>query len=903
MKLYAYSTPDAPKLAGFLKIGETSRNVPTRIKQQGHEIPIKKILVWEGVIVSKRKNIDKMMIRYLEKQGCKVIPFEDTGELSEWVKCEKEDIEIALNAVKEQIRNEDKREKLSQEFYEKIRNWYYWATEETKNPDYSLRIIIRLLLCFFLREKGLIPDCLFDRNYIEENLKEDTHRYYKAIVRNLFFYSLNTPMDKRGELENKNLIKNYTAVRQQFHKNIPFLNGGLFTEHPGDEIALDNGYFFSEPLPRTIKALDARLPVAGIIYVLSQYKYTLDETENAELIDPEFIGKVFECLLSCIDADSNESRRKVTGSYYTPREIVDYMVDEALDAYLEKESGVRSQELGEDSSNDILSPNSYLLTPLLQCKILDPACGSGAFPCGVMNAIMNRIDSKHELTQAERFQKKLIILQNVIYGVDIQPMAVQIAMLRLFLSLLQEVQPNPQKYNFGIESLPNLDYKFVAADTLIGINCSGLFFHAHQVLFNEILALKQDYFGESNAEKRSGFRERIRIMENDLADKSDNEDIKTLCQWNHSETIHAPCFDSRWMFGVEKFDIVIGNPPYGAKLSEAQKKFCRKHYKSAKTIKRAGNCVAVQKGSLDSFSLFIENGFNQVKLGGWVGFIVPMTVVSSDAMTGLHKLLEKDCGMIRALSLSDRPQQIFPNAHQKTTIVQFCKDGKKNRRFYATQMYRKDEATALQSIVKNAVFINVACLGLPGRYAKISLPIEKRILQKIRAIKTTIGTLRKDSGKPIYYRVTGGEYYKIVTNFPTESMKEKIIFFDKKIANCIGAILSSSLLWWYNQVYTRYPDWKTSEIESFPIPAEKLTPAVIAKIEKLYAKYLKDIQKNVREHKSEAYKNVNTFKEYKIRYSKPLIDAIDDLIAPLYGLTDDERDFIKNYEIKFRVDE
>jgi len=469
----------------------------------------------------------------------------------------------------------------------------------------------------------------------------------------------------------------------------------------------------------------------------------------------------------------------------------------------------------------------------------------------------------------------------------------------LFLSLLQEVQPNPQKYNFGIESLPNLDYKFVAADTLIGINCSGLFFHSHQVLFNEILALKRDYFGESNAEKRNGLRERIRIMENDLAEKSDNNDIKTLCQWNHSETVHSPYFDSRWMFGIEKFDIVIGNPPYGAEYPAEHKKYFKEHYQSAKTISGKNG----QKGSMDTFSLFIENGFNQVKQDSWVTFIVPMTFVSSDAMTGLHKLLEKNCGTIRAVSLSDRPQQIFPSSHQKTTILQFCKDGKKNKQFFATQMYRKDKNTSFETLIKNFRFIDVAGLGLRGRYAKISLPIEKRILQKLRKVETTIGTLKKDAGKPIYYRATGGEYFEIVTNYSTGSMKEKVLYFDKKIADCIGAMLSTNLLWWYNQVYARHPDWKSYEIESFPIPVEKLTPAKIAKIEKLYAKYMKDIQKNVREHKTEAYKNVNSFKEYKIRYSKPLIDEIDDLIAPLYGLTNEERDFIKNYEIKFRIDE
>ena len=878
MRLYAYYTPDVEKLAGFLKIGETTRGIKSRVKQQGHEIPIKKILVWEGTIVCKQKNIDKMIICHLGKQGCEIIRFEDTDELSEWVKCEKEDVELAFNVIKKQIRNEDKRKDLEQKFYEELRNWYFWATEKSKNPDYSLRIIIRLLLCFFLREKGLIPDCLFDRNFIEDNFKEDPHRYYKAVVRNLFFSSLNTPMGKRGELENKNLIKNYATVRQQFHKNIPFLNGGLFTEHPGDDIALDNGYFFSEPLPRNIKELDACLPVAGIIYILSQYKYTLDETEHSELIDPEFIGKMFESLLSCIDADSNESRRKVTGSYYTPREIVDYMVNEAIDATLQTAAGASDEAL-------------------LSLQILDPACGSGAFACGVMNILMKRIDPQKKLTQAERFQKKLTILQNVIYGIDIQPMAVQITTLRLFLSLLHEMQPQPQEYNFGIESLPNLDYKIVAADTLTGIDCGGLFFNAHQVLFNEILALKRDYFSESNAEKRTGFRERIRMMENDLAEKSDNRDIRVLCQWNHSDTIHSLCFDSRWMFGVEKFDIVIGNPPYGAKLSEAQKKFCRKHYQSAKTI------TEKQKGSLDTFSLFIENSFNQVKQGGWVSLIVPMTVVSGDSMTALHEILEKHCSLIKAVSFCDRPQQIFRNSHKKTAIFGFRKDNQKNKHILATQMYRKDKATPLSTLIEDFRFIDVAGLGLSGRYAKISSPIEKRILKKLRAVKTTIGTLKNDAGKEIYYRVTGGMYYNVITNYPSESMKEKALYIDKKFADAIGAILSSSLFWWFQQVYTNGLDLKSYEVDSFPIPVDGLTAPMRRKIEKLYEKYLQNIERHVVERETTEYKHVTKFKEYKIRYSKPIIDEIDDIICPLYGLTDEERDFIKNYEIKFRIDE
>jgi hypothetical protein len=146
-------------------------------------------------------------------------------------------------------------------------------------------------------------------------------------------------------------------------------------------------------------------------------------------------------------------------------------------------------------------------------------------------------------------------------------------------------------------------------------------------------------------------------------------------------------------------------------------------------------------------------------------------------------------------------------------------------------------------------------------------------------------------------------YYNVITNFSTESTQEKPLYFDKKIANVIGAILSSSLFWWYQQVYSDNLHIKSPEIELFPIPIENLDQQLIKQIEKSYTKYLQDIQKNIIEHKTTEYVHVDSYKEYKIRYSKPLIDLIDDLICPLYELTDEEKDFIKNYEITFRIDE
>jgi hypothetical protein len=653
MKLYAFTTPEIAKHAGYLKIGETNGSIDKRVDQECHELNVQKEIVWRDAVITERSHIDKIIHRYLVNQGFHIQQFDTTGQDTEWVKCTVADIEKAFDVVKQQIYNEDKREKLSQKFYEELRNWYYWAAEESQNSDYVLRIIVRLLLVFFLREKGLIPACIFDENFINENLKENEYRYYKVIIRNLFFYSLNTPINERKILENESLILHRGKIREQFHKKIPFLNGGLFTEHTGDDFSLNDDYFFSAPRTKTIKELGGQYPVSGIIHILSQYKYTLDETDSSEFIDPEFIGKIFECLLACIDANSKESRRKVTGSYYTPREIVNYMVDESLNTYLEK-------------INDTNIENA-----LLRCQILDPACGSGAFPCGIMNAIMQRLDPNKKLQQSERYQKKLEILRNVIYGVDLQPMAVQIAMLRLFLSLLQEIQPDPKADNFGIDSLPNLDYKFVAADTLIGIDCNSLFFSAHKNLFDQIIDLKRDFFKESNTSSREHLKERIQNAEQELARLSDSEDIKALCEWNHSDTVSSPYFDSRWMFGVEKFDIVIGNPPYVESRSASVSEDLKEKYQKQIKIEFSDCSHYITQGS-DLLIYFFPRSITLLSDSGTGMLIVQNGWLNTDYGARASQFLMK---VLQYIKITDSTFRHFDKnaANVNTVIVKFKK--------------------------------------------------------------------------------------------------------------------------------------------------------------------------------------------------------------------------------------
>jgi type I restriction-modification system DNA methylase subunit len=346
------------------------------------------------------------------------------------------------------------------------------------------------------------------------------------------------------------------------------------------------------------------------------------------------------------------------------------------------------------------------------------------------------------------------------------------------------------------------------------------------------------------------------------------------------------------------FDIVIGNPPYGATINENDKIYFKENYESAKTI------AGIQKGSTDSFSLFIELGYNLLKLNGNLIFIVSMAFISSDSMSALHKLLFKNCQKIKISSYAKRPRQIFASACIATTILSFNKTYSTCNELLTTKLNRLKKEMTLQKLINDLVFINSIDFCLFGRIPKISLPIEKQILMKLfQSDNVPIKKLLQDKGQPIYYRSSGGRYFNVITNYSTGSTKEKAIHFRNKFSNTIGAFLSSNLFYWYQQIYSNTLDLKLYEIESFTIPMNKLSEYNIMSIEDIYKNYLNDIEKNAKKHKTESYVNIDVFKEYKIRNSKHLIDQIDDIICPLYGLTSKEIDFIKNYESDLRLSE
>ncbi len=862
---------------------------------------------------------------------------------------------------------------LNQKFYQELSNWYFYAIDrvyfpndlnenlQIYNPTHLIRLITRLIFIWFLKEKKLIPESLFDKEYIATILKNfnensNSHHYYNAILQNLFFGTLNQRMNERkfareGDFKTnkeeygvKNLYRYADLFKiseeevLKLFENIPFLNGGLFDclDKPDENgrilyvdgfsrnskkkaIIPDELFFGDEKKVDLNKYYDKKnkaSSVKGLINILNNYKFTITENtpiEEEVALDPELLGRVFENLLASYNPETQTTARKATGSYYTPREIVNYMVDESLLEYLKSNisvpadtqsnasipAGIQSnasipadtqsnasipagmnsnqheediytffnpnnevkihtgnlphwqqenvwyfvtfrladsipddvaeklkserelwlkknkvstnipvgdkksikrapvklskeqmkeyyrlfserierllddckgscvlkdekigkivadallhfnnqryildewvimpnhvhvlvKPLGEYKLPDILhswksftankineqlgtkgqvwmhesydhivrnekafeairnyirqnpvkaglsrggflsseyflasaqngskgasvqngnkskdafdtfesrlrdllsysdKPNPFsevetkaIIEAIDKCKILDPACGSGAFPMGILHKmvhILQKLDPKNnywkELQKQKAIQetqkafdigkkeereqrlkeinevfenntddygRKLYLIENCIYGIDIQPIAVQIAKLRFFISLIIDQKVDRNKENFGIRSLPNLETKFVAANTLIGLDKPKQLVLRNPEIEEKEAALKEirhKYFVANTRKEKMQLQEKDKKLRQEISKMLEKDGWQTTVAQQiasfdpYDQNQSATWFDPEWMFGIkvyteqgrsDGFDIVIGNPPY-----------------------------------------------------------------------------------------------------------------------------------------------------------------------------------------------------------------------------------------------------------------------------------------------------------------------------------------------------
>ena len=765
--------------------------------------------------------------------------------------------------------------------------------EEKPIRDYVKKLLGRIVFLHFLQKKGWLGvpaskewgegDRDFMLNIFKNANERQKENFLDDILEDLFTEGLDRNRSDQGDLYD-------TKVEGFRNCRIPYLNGGLFERDILDK----------KP---------SHFPASyfnGLLTMLSQYNFTIDENDpnDAEVgVDPEMLGRIFENLL-----EDNKDK----GAFYTPKEIVQYMCRESLIAYLQTDMREEDKEcirqfVTTHDASQLGELKEYIDQKLYDVKICDPAIGSGAFPMGLLRELFFCRSAIEPNIVENAANIKRHIIQNNIYGVDIERGAVDIARLRFWLSLIVD-EKSP-------EALPNLDFKIMQGNSLLeqykGVDLSTMtekkigagesltFFDSMLDVYRKNLRDKlTEYYACPEHDKKMQLRKDIAdIVKQELVEQGIHIDFEDMDLSANSQFFlwHTWFHDVFSRPSKKGFDIVIGNPPYGAKYDNQTKRYYKNTYVTANSIR------GLQKGSLDTYTLFIELGYNLLRKNGSFAYIVPISLTSSDSLTGVHRLLMGNCDTIYISSYAVRPKPVFENAVVNTSILLFKKTETPCQYLFSTKMHRRGNEFELQRLIDNLQFVDVKGQTLYGRIPKIGSEIEKTILNKLFNY-TKLGSLIKTSGNPIIYRFAGGRYFKVVTNYSTGSSAERTIYFaNSKIADAVGCILSSSLSFWFYQIFSDNLNWKTYEIENFTVP--QLSAEDIDYLDKLYSRYLSDIEAkaNIRITSGESTYNVDSFKEYKIVRSKAIIDEIDDYICPLYGLTQEETDFIKNYELEFRL--
>lgn len=492
-------------------------------------------------------------------------------------------------------------------------NYQYESTfgkDDKLVRDYIKKMFGRIVFLYFLQRKGWLDG---NRQYMHDLFYNSNKKdnFLDGVLEPLFFEVLNTDKPYRTE----------AAKALPGSDNIPYLNGGLFAR---DEIDERTCIFKEEDFERLFDFLDS-------------YNFTIDEndTDDAEIgIDPEMLGRIFENLL-----EDNKDK----GAFYTPKEIVDYMCRESIIAYLQNGIPERSHELirnfVETFDASLLDEKQrlFIRKKLQAVKICDPAIGSGAFPMGLVNLLSKIYVAMKSDTDTAKMKRH--IMEQNIYGVDIEQGAVDIARLRFWLAMIvEEKEPMP---------LPNLHFKIMQGNSLLesynGIDLSDLTKLSKDLKYGEsrglwdtedsereaLISSLKSYYKTSDHSKRDRlFNDIINNVRRQLLDKniilpagkdpSANTDFFLWHTWFSD------------VFANGGFDIVIGNPPYvllqNTPMSTTDKETLTSIYK-------------VAQYKVDLYHLFIERGCNLLTNGGVLIYINPTNFLTNNYTSKLRKFI------------------------------------------------------------------------------------------------------------------------------------------------------------------------------------------------------------------------------------------------------------------------
>ena len=591
--------------------------------------------------------------------------------------------------------------------------------DEKKIRDYIKKMMGRITFLHFLQRKGWMNgDLNYMQNLFERSWYKDN--YLDAVLEPLFFGILNTKPSEREAL-----FANYGWDKDLLEewKDIPYLNGGLFERDAEDE---PESVFPAEYFKK-------------LFQFFGEYNFTIDENDpnDAEVgVDPEMLGKIFENLL-----EDNKDK----GAFYTPKEIVRYMCQESLIAYLDTNTSIASEKIRkfvlspEEGIADIPeNKKDKLLLALKEVKICDPAIGSGAFPMGLLNELLHcREVLSGESTNRAEIKKSII--QNNIYGVDIEKGAVDIARLRFWLSIVvDEDIPSP---------LPNLDYKIMQGNSLIesfqGLDLSELTYKRESkkdrgevMLFDDeknrlqktVSQLLSTYYSCCDHEKKVRLQQQIsdtirqqleaQFVNSSILTKLKDVDLIGNSQFFLWHTWFSDVFNRG--DGKDGFDIVIGNPPYiqlqgnGSEL--------------AKLYEKCGFQTFIKTG--DIYCLFYEKGWQLLRSQGHLCFITSNKWMRAGYGEKTRGFFAKQTNPKQLIDFAG--VKIFENATVDTNILIYSKDKNEYQTLCAvTEKLNKDNIKELSSFVQDLHI--VCCFDSSDSWVILS-PIEQSIKQKIESI-------------------------------------------------------------------------------------------------------------------------------------------------------------------------
>ncbi len=877
----------------------------------------------------------------------------------------------------------EKKEDITEEFYGKYVR-YVFGVDEDRQPTREISLIDsvrpptsvgrseralfsvvtmnRLMFISFLEDKELVNKQLLQGLYTQYENGTYYDSFYKAILKVLFF-----------EVFNKNPRDRNPRVRSDFILGpLPYLNGGLFRTVLPDEEKYD---------------IDNDALKIIIFDLLGKYSIGVSD---AAVIKPEILGYIFEKTIN--DISVSENKQKSLGAYYTPDDVVKFILRNTLDTKIDEIIREGMSERHDQALRNVKSLGEFIrginegridrktamsvVTRIDSIRIIDPACGSGHFLSATLNDLTRIIASIFIALDQEfsLYDIKQKILAYNIYGVEIDPNGAEITRLRLWLSLIGEIRRDSSEQ---MKTLPNIDFNIVRGNSLIGIydepvnvplekldlelddvdtpmyqisritgqDVSGIWELIRSAkrsnvtdAYERLINIYRGLSGEVALSVR-GLMVDIRrtlynLMDHDYLNyvkvATINGDIDiSPSDLRDRHALHWP-IDFHNVVRSGGFDVVIGNPPY-----IEDRDYDSIDLQIVKSMGKRGRekvpAFYASRDSGNTHAYFIERSLKILKENGRFGFIVPISLVSTNRMASIRAVIHSKSGEVSYYDFDDRPGKIFSGIEDCRSTIVITRRGNGVNRVTTSKYHRwysRNRPALFDDLRTTTYHLDSRTELIP----KLGSQIELSILQKIRsqASGKTLGTFQANGGRKVWYHnapqywihahfdeyVPRVEYYN---DFKREGPAGKITLdgkpyetkitdqykpleFSETIAPVVAAILNSSLAYWWFVIYSDGRHLLSETVMSIPIDLETIPEESAEKISAKSLELMKDFDRN-----SNIKTNVRKggyaikIKEIIPKKSLSIISEIDDLIAEAFSLTREEAEFIRNFDIGFRM--